>query len=358
MKVFAFLTEPASYTVDRNNAIYKSRGIEYCYLHSKSKAKTIIKEDNITFLDTIPFFRRYQFLKYTLATYDIIIINGYNSAFFIVLFILNLLYHKPIGIDSDTPYNEPHNLIRRWIKRLYLCLIFRTKYIYGLAGGSYVHKDLFRNYGMSENRIMLMPMVVDCNKFQAPIYFNKPLRPFRFLYVGRFVPCKNIEFLIKTFIKYHIENPSTELHLIGTGPLLNTLSNKYQSYHGIFFNGAKYNSELISFYHSCNVLILPSLYEPWGLVINEAMTAGLPVLVSTAVGARYDLVDKKNTGFVFDPTKPDTLLKCMRKISKINIYQEFSHNSWELVHNQWNYDLYRSCLDLFIKTAYDDSKNW
>ena len=45
-----------------------------------------------------------------------------------------------------------------------------------------------------------------------------------------------------------------------------------------------------------HVLILPSTYEPWGLVVNEAMAAGMPVLVSNEVGAHYDLVDGNDTG--------------------------------------------------------------
>jgi glycosyltransferase involved in cell wall biosynthesis len=62
-----------------------------------------------------------------------------------------------------------------------------------------------------------------------------------------------------------------------------------------------------------NVLVLPSTSEPWGLVVNEAMACGLPVIVSDRCGCVADLIDDGKTGFVVDPAHPDQLTYHLRQ---------------------------------------------
>ena len=58
-------------------------------------------------------------------------------------------------------------------------------------------------------------------------------------------------------------------------------------------------SQLPAVYRAADLLVLPSLYEPFGLVVNEAMLCGCPAAVSDRVGAKYDLVKEGETGYVF-----------------------------------------------------------
>ena len=105
-------------------------------------------------------------------------------------------------------------------------------------------------------------------------------------------------------------------------------------------------------YRQNHVLVLPSTYEPWGLVVNEAMSAGMPVLVSDEVGAHYDLVDGNDTGFVFDAYEEQSLIDAMEQISNMDTYKKYADNAYNFMHNYWNYSLYRKCLEYFInKTA-------
>ena len=108
---------------------------------------------------------RYTYDKY--RTYDFIIVNGYNNIFFILnfLFVLFSRNKKYVAIESDTQFLSPNNIIIRLVKWIYLSVIFSNKYILGFAGGNFVHKDLFRNYGMPEDRISLMPMMVNNCRF-------------------------------------------------------------------------------------------------------------------------------------------------------------------------------------------------
>jgi len=80
--------------------------------------------------------------------------------------------------------------------------------------------------------------------------------------------------------------------------------------------------------------------------VNEALAAGLPVLASNRVGAIYDLVENRDTGFIFDPQKPEELTGLMRKLFEDReLYRRQSSNAAKLMKEYWNYDLYRKSLE-------------
>ena len=64
--------------------------------------------------------------------------------------------------------------------------------------------------------------------------------------------------------------------------------------------------------------VLPSTREPWGLVVNEAMAASLPVIVSNRCGCAEDLVRSESNGFVFDPVNETALTTCLTRMSSLS----------------------------------------
>lgn len=341
--------EPASYTIDRNKAVYDKLGIEYCYMRGSSEASN--NDADAICIEKYNLFKKISFLKNILSEYDCIIMNGYVSIEFYILFILNLFYNKPIGIDSDTQYTRPKSKIKYFIKKSILKTIFSNKNLYGLAGGTQTHFDLFTKYGMNKKRVLLMPMMIDNDKFKDENYLNKPYSPFTFLYVGRLVECKNLDVMFKAFSKLSKTNNNVKLNIVGGGILENYYKEKYCN-ENIIFKGKKFENGLFNEYKNSNAFILPSSYEPWGLVVNEAMSAGLPVIVSNEVGAKYDLVDNKDTGFVFNYNSEDELYNYMLKmISDEANYKTMCSNAYNLIHNYWNYNLYKKCLEDFINIA-------
>lgn len=116
--------------------------------------------------------------------------------------------------------------------------------------------------------------------------------PLRYIYVGRLVDVKNIGLLIKEF-----NNNGKPLTVVGDGPLKADLKNAANP--NIVFTGFIKNEQLGEIYQTHDVFILPSLYEPWGLVVEEAIYWGLPVIVSDHVGCSIDMVQELNTGLIF-----------------------------------------------------------
>ncbi len=351
-RVFAILQEPASYTVDRNHTVYDKLGIDYCYIASKSEAKSDL--DNVQGLDALSHEALNRYLVNILHDYDVVIFNGYTGRIFLRLFVLNLRYHRVVGIDSDTQLRIPSNPLKRFAKWAWLSMVFRNKHFYGLPGGTGSHKELFRHYGMSERRICLMPMMVNNVKFVC--HNRNYAHPvFRFLYVGRIVDVKNIPVMLDAFVRAFDNRSDVQLRIVGKGNMLAELSVEYASRKNIVFAGAKYGDVLIREYHDASALILPSSYESWGLVVNEAMAAGLPVIVSDQVGAAHDLVEGCDTGFVFPYRDADKLAEQMKiLVEDKNLYVRFSKNAAAYMKNVWNYDLYTKCLKEFIQKATSD----
>jgi glycosyltransferase involved in cell wall biosynthesis len=83
---------------------------------------------------------------------------------------------------------------------------------------------------------------------------------------------------------------------------------------GVHMLGFRNQSELPRFYDLCDAFVLPSIHEPWGLVVNEAMNAGKAIVVSDQVGCQPDLVKDGDNGLVFPARNVDALADALAKV--------------------------------------------
>lgn len=130
---------------------------------------------------------------------------------------------------------------------------------------------------------------------------------YKYIYVGRLSQEKNLEFLVDIF-----NSTEKQLTIVGEGPESDRL--KCTSGPNIRYLGYVKNSDLPSLYAQHHVFILPSKSEPWGLVVDEALSCGLPVIVSDKVGCSEDLVLKLGTGEVFTFDDKHSLNNAIKKI--------------------------------------------
>lgn len=136
-----------------------------------------------------------------------------------------------------------------------------------------------------------------------------------FLFVGRMVKCKNVSGLLRSFEVYvrSVEFHPWDLVLCGDGPdemefreLANSFPEQVKEH--IQFRGLVKQPELIDFFSGASCLILPSTkYESWGLVVNEALVCGLPVIISNRCGCAMDLVADDVNGWQFNPEDTNEL---------------------------------------------------
>ena len=344
MKIFCYFVEPASYTVDLASNVYEKLNIDYCFLKSNSLAYTEIKKEKV-FFNEKNFFNKIFYIYKIYFNNDFIIVNGYNNLPFVLSYIFHFFSFnkKYIAIDSDTQYSIPNNIFKRFIKWIYLSLVFRTKNIFGFAGGSKKHKDLFREYGMKEENIFLIPMVVNNKKFYCinKIFPDK----FVFLYVGRLEPHKGVEKIIEEFNSAFFEKNAI-LKIIGDGSQKEYLKGKFKSKQ-VCFLGPLFDKDLIDQFHDSSCFLCPSDFEPWGLVVNEALSSSLPVIATKEVGSAFDLIKNNNNGFIVKDMD-EFRRKMLKLYNDPNLLFKYSNNACKFMKEYWNYDLYINNLNLVI----------
>jgi len=209
-----------------------------------------------------------------------------------------------------------------------------TRWIYRHADAIVVYGEHVRGYltglGIPEERIFIAPHAVDNSFYASPVTPEEKARCRAslslegqrvVLYLGRLEEIKGLEYLIKAFAQLKLEN--TVLALAGDGSLyqsLRALASAEGIEARIRFAGNVRPEDALPYYAVADVFVLPSITMPtgketWGLVVNEAMNQGLPVIATEAVGAAAGgLVQSGINGFVVPERDIAALVRTMERI--------------------------------------------
>ena len=180
--------------------------------------------------------------------------------------------------------------------------------------------ETFLNWGFKKEQLFYGVDVIDNEFWNIPssVAISRPTMPY-FLFAGRFIEVKNLPFLLRAYKRYLNATPTNviSLLLVGDGSakrLLNQLIIDEQV-SNVFMLSFLNQQELKTAYQNAVALVLPSVQETWGLVVNEAMAAGLPVLVSDACGCASTLVRSNINGYSFSAYAEQELADLMMLIS-------------------------------------------
>jgi len=242
-----------------------------------------------------------------------------------------------IKVAGIAGYGRPeYNLILVWCKMMGIRVVLfaeswygenpvfnriKGRYLSAVCDGFLVSgekaKNHFRNkLGIGERPMEIGYSVVDNEHFSSGI---KTIHQNMILCVARFSEEKNLARLIKAFQKAKLSE-DWFLKLVGGGPLKEDLHKLVAGNDRIILSDWLSYNELPDLYASASFFILPSLFEPWGLVVNEAMSASLPVALSVQCGCEPDLCSTSN-GFSFDANDEDSIVETFLKISRTTIEQ-------------------------------------
>ena len=195
----------------------------------------------------------------------------------------------------------------------------------GLYDGAVVagtpHRQYLNLLGMQDAKIQVVGNVVDNQFYQ--VNQGEDIQRRGFLYIGRFLDIKNLDSLLKAYAEYRRQQIDANqephpLYLVGDGPERDSLEQfiSRDNIGGVKLTGILQPPEVRKMYEQAAVFVLPSISEPWGLVVNEAMASGLPVLVSDRCGCSKDLVQDGHNGYLFDPFNPKNLADKMVMLDK------------------------------------------
>jgi 1,2-diacylglycerol 3-alpha-glucosyltransferase len=180
-------------------------------------------------------------------------------------------------------------------------------------------------------------------------------RPY-FLASCRFVAKKNLFALLAAYRRYRamVGSSAWDLVLVGDGPLVAELRAAISG-HGletcVLLPGFRQYEELPRYYGLAGAFILPSTSEQWGLVVNEAMAAGLPVLVSTRCGCAEDLVRAGVNGYPFNPFNVTELSEVMQSVASANVDREAMGKAGQATIAEWSTDRFGRELRVAVDRA-------
>lgn len=217
-----------------------------------------------------------------------------------------------------------------WKERLKSRLV--RQFQSALVGGR-PHRDYAVKLGMDPDRVFIGYDVVDNDYFssraaevraraaEARTALGLPDR--YLLAVARFLDFKNLPGLLAGYARYRELSTNGDpwpLVICGSGPLEDELKRQCRARGldgAVIWAGFKQLADMPPYYALAAAFILPSSREQWGLVLNEAMASGLPVLVSRLAGCRYDLVREGENGWLFDPFDTESMAGAILRMAAL-----------------------------------------
>jgi glycosyltransferase involved in cell wall biosynthesis len=250
---------------------------------------------------------------------DIVVLPGYHRIEYWAMLLACIQQRRSRAVFCDsTKYDRPKHWIRGLAKRFF----------FKRCHGYFAYGQRSREY-LIENRANPDHIFFRCQAAALPQEFGfaaarsgrvekaASLEAPRFLYVGRLAREKGLEVLLEAFRKVQADVPRAQLALVGSGPWegpLRQWCKAHQLEKDVLFLGSMGPEALGDQYQKASCLVLPSFSEPWGLVVNEALSYGCPVVVSHVCGCVPELVVEGETGYAFPAGDPDALARRMEDV--------------------------------------------
>ena len=223
-----------------------------------------------------------------------------------------------------------------------------------LASGT-LNRDYFLHYGAPAEKVWLLPYAVDNDFFQAQAALAKPgrgalrdelgLTPGRpvILFASKFIHRKRAADLLEAYARLSPDGkqePVPYLLFVGDGEDRTRLEARVAElgWSSVKLLGFKNQTELPHFFDLCDVFVLPSAAEPWGLIVNEVMNASRPVIVTDQVGAAPDLVRDGENGFVIPVGDVSALADRLQRLtSDPGLSEEMGAQGLRRI-NEWGFE--------------------
>lgn len=241
--------------------------------------------------------------------WDAVWIHGWANLSYWIAFLSCFVLGIPVILRGETQNLVDARGAKKILKKAVLRTLFR-RISYFLAIGKH-GREFFLEYGVPSDKVGIAPYTVDNEFFQRLSSQCGPQRdkvrqelgilPDQcvFIFCGKLIAKKQPGLLLEAFARLPRPDKGFLLY-VGDGELRSNLERRIADLGlgNVSIQGFKNQTELPRFLTASDVFVLPSRFEPWGLVVNEAMNAKLPVIASNMVGASGDLVEEGCNGFV------------------------------------------------------------
>ena len=237
------------------------------------------------------------------------------------------LFRIPFFLYGDSSFPLPENSWRRRIRARLMSLLMRLTTGFMVSG--VLNADYYRHYGADPSRFFLLPWAVDNERFASAAQMGQDERrklraqygiaedAIVFLFSAKLVERKDPFTMLKAFERMRLRDRAALLFM-GDGVLREPLARyaREHSLDSVHFTGFVNQTALPTHYAMADVFVLPSLVEPRGAVINEAMAVGLPVVVTDRCGSIGDIVLGGDNALIYPAGDTEALTAIMENLSE------------------------------------------
>jgi glycosyltransferase involved in cell wall biosynthesis len=233
---------------------------------------------------------------------------------------------------------------------------FRT-----ICCSNYMKEEVVQIFELPEDKVDVIPNGIEMTDFQgevaAEMTRNKYIKPDSrmIFFVGRLVYEKGVQTVIEAMPRVLERVPDVRFLIAGTGPHMNHLKSQVTELglgEKIKFLGFVENTKLYNFYSCADFTVVPSIYEPFGMVVLEAMAAGSPVIVADTGGLKETVVHEA-TGLTFKPGNPESLASAIiRVLEDPSLAGRLRQDAREFIGDKFSWDrIGRNTLEVYGRAA-------
>ena len=247
------------------------------------------------------------------GAYDAVIVFGWGHLSAWLAFAAARLVRTPWILygDSVSIFDQENGWLKRKLKRAILRPLFRSTSAFLVMGK--LNQEFYDSYGVPREKCFRMPYPVDnaffvraaekarAHRAEVRARYGIPVDAVVVVFVGKLIPRKRPHDVLEVVRRLQPTLPYLGALLVGDGKLRASLEAEIaqKGLRNAFLFGFKNQTELPAVYAISDIFVLPSAVDKWGLVANEAMACGLPVVVSDRTGVSGDLVKHGENGFVY-----------------------------------------------------------
>ena len=281
---------------------------------------------------------------------DIIIVGGYSTptGMWSILYMRN--HHIPFILNCDGGMIKQDNFVKYKVKKFFI-----GSASYWLSTGKICSKYL-AHYGAEKQKIFQYPFtsIRECEIGHITDTQKKVLKDrleikekIVVLFVGSFIYRKGLDVLIEACKE--LENVA--LVLVGGDNISEIWSAKDVDVKcNIYIEGFKNEQEIKQYYQVADMFVLPTREDIWGLVVNEAMAAGIPVITTSKCGAGLELIHDDQNGYIVQENAVDLLQKKIKYLSADNELREYiGQNNLAKIRNYTIEKMAERHMDIFTR---------
>jgi len=259
--------------------------------------------------------------------YDAVILQAWTNLTWWLAFLACLFYKTPVFFmtDSNVLSESFRSMWRKKLKKILLGKFLFKKATGFLTSGK-TNEQFYKGYEVPKEKMVRLPfswgyeeLLKKAQKLGAKREdlrksFDLEKNDFVLLYIGRLAKEKNPFILLEAFNL--VNHPRAKLFFVGGGPLRSKVEKRIKELKlkEVYLIGFRSRETVFNFYTMADAFVLPSKSETWGIVVNEAMCFGLPIIASSQVGAAADLVKDGYNGFIFPAGDTKELATCIEKL--------------------------------------------